>query len=102
MPDLDETKVKQLMSKFAPKNDEEFKNVFLKWIRHFMAKYLMKSLTPFQEYLFYIKWNGDLMDKLNPDIAGAMTHSILNVQQILRCTCCPTPEETRKKQIVLK
>ena len=47
VPDLDETKIKQLMTKFAPKNDEEFKNVFLKWIRHFMAKYLMKSVTPF-------------------------------------------------------
>ena len=79
VPDLDETKIKQLMTKFAPKNDEEFKNVFLKWIRHFMGKYLMRSLTPIQDYLFYIKWNEDLMPKLNPDIAGAMTQSILNV-----------------------
>ena len=83
IPELTEEKKLQLLEQFRIKNSEDFKGVLFKWTEDFCRKYLTLNPTPFQDYIFMIKWPKEMDSMLDPDIGGSMAESIIKASEKL-------------------
>ena len=70
-----------------PKDEEGYKKLFWDWIKDLHHKYLamdtQKAYSNFAEQLFFVK-SHQFEEKINPDIAGKMTQSIIDSTQSLK------------------
>lgn len=80
----------EIYRKFAPSEDQHFKDIFTEWVRDFHQQYLScdidqkhKSEIQVQTGLFHIKAN-KFDNSINPDVAGNIIKSIFDSQEQLR------------------
>ena len=78
-------------SKYKPTDERHYKDLLMLWFREFHVRWLKcdsngVGTSKFQSDLFFVKHN-DFEDKMNPDIAGSLTKSILDASRILNYQC---------------
>ena len=80
----------ELYAKFAPTRDDQFREIFIEWVKDFHDLYLScdynlnhdKGLK-LQLELFHVNGNG-FENSINPDISGNMIRSIIDSTDILK------------------
>jgi len=84
----------EVYQKFAPQDDNDFKQIFLEWIKDFHNDYLASEGkgSGLQARLFHVQAD-DFEDRINPDVTGNMIKSIFDSMDILK----KRAEEERKK-----
>jgi len=76
-------KLLELFKQLRPKDEDSYKKMFWDWIKAFHNKYLDLKITNIQtRSLFHVKAHG-FEEKVNPDVSGNLTRSILDSSKIL-------------------
>jgi hypothetical protein len=91
-PDKEQDLVRQnLCKQFRPKDENDFRELFFKWLSQFHNKYLLServrkdektgkergNITPLQWKLFHVQHN-NFDERINPDIGGSLTKSVMD------------------------
>ena len=78
--DIDDAKYHEACKNLRPKNDHDYRHMFWSWMEEFHKRYLnceMKKSHPLQQQLFHVQKN-DFDDKINPDVSGNMTKTLID------------------------
>lgn len=88
--EIDDAKFLEACKNLRPKDDHDYRQMFWSWMEEFHGRYLnceMSKSSALQRTLFHVQKN-DFDDKINPDISGNMTKTIIDSDWIF--------EETQK------
>lgn len=94
----------EIYKRFAPTQDEHFRDIFFEWVRDFHDQYLAceneaKRATELklQVTLFHVKPN-QFDTSINPDISGNLIKSIIDSTEILRRTASDRSNSSQGRQ----
>ena len=80
-----EKRKKRVCESYKPSDDGGYRALFSNWVRDFHGRWLKcesNRTSPVQRGLFYVKSN-DYEERMNPDIAGGLTRSMIDAAKIL-------------------